>query len=121
VLAFLETDSMAGQAEGSILASLAEHVAPDVHVVIVGLETPDRRELVQGFVRFFNEKSKCHPGVEACRLLGAMADKDMLIGQGPFGDVRGLTVIVLDSTGKVALRKSGVVTMSEIARALSAL
>ena len=54
-------------------------------------------------------------------MFGAMADKDMLLGQGPLGDSeRAQTVIVLDRAGRVILRKTGVVSASDIARALAA-
>jgi len=112
VLAFVVTDSLAGQAEAAIVASLAEHDPDRAHYAIVAVEPEDRRELVQSFLRFFAEKT-------GGRLLGAMADKDMLLGQGPFGDVRALTVVVLDINGRAVLRKGGVVEASEIARSLA--
>jgi hypothetical protein len=111
VLAFVVTDTLAGQAEASILAGLAQKMPTVARFVVVAVEPEDRHELVQGFVRFFTDKTHAP-------LLGAIADKDSLIGQGPFGDVRGLTVVILDAGGRVAFRKSGVVQASEIAEAL---
>ncbi len=113
VLAFLVSDTLAGQAEATILSKLAQQAGDAAHFAVVAVEPPERRELVQGFLRFFTDKNHTP-------LLGAMADKDTLLGQGPFGDVRGLTVVVLDPSGRVTLRKSGVVQAPEIAAALRA-
>jgi hypothetical protein len=113
VLAFLVTDSLAGQGEAAILATLAaEDRAESARYAFVAVEPDDRRELVVSFLRFFAEKTRG-------KLLGAMADKDTLLGQGPFGDVGGVTVVVLDKAGRVVLRKTGVVPASEITRALA--
>ncbi len=111
VLAFVTTDSLAGQAEADVLATLARDSRDVARYVVVAVEPEDRRELVQGFLRFFSEKTRG-------ALLGAMADKDMRIGQGPFGDVRDQTVVVLDAQGRVAFRKTGIVQAGEITRAL---
>lgn len=112
VIAFLVSDTLAGQAEADILADLAKQKPDAARYAIVAVEPYERHELVQGFVRFFTDKTHAP-------LLGAMADKDTLLGQGPFGDVRALTVVVLDANGRMVLRKSGVVPASEIARALA--
>jgi hypothetical protein len=111
VLAFVTTDSLAGQAEADILATLARDSRDVAHYVVVAVEPEEKRELVQGFLRFFSEKTKG-------ALLGAMADKDVRIGQGPFGDVRDQTVVVLDAQGRIAFRKTGIVQAGEITRAL---
>lgn len=113
VLAFLVSDSLAGQAEADVMARVAQRQAGAAHVAIVALEPPERRELVQGFLSFFTDRTRAP-------LLGAMADADTLLGQGPFGDVRGLTVLVLDRAGRVVFRRSGVVEAADIARALAA-
>ena len=112
VFAFLVTDTLAGQAQAAILASLADRQPDAARYVLVAVEPEERHELVESFVRFFNEKTHVP-------LFGAMADRDMRLGLGPFGDVRTLTVVVLDRDGRVVLRKGGVVQASEIARALA--
>jgi len=112
VLAFVVSDSLAGQAEADILATLAQQKPEAARYAIVAVEPEERHELVEGFVRFFADKAHG-------QLFGAMAYKDMLLGQGPFGDVRDQTVIVLDRAGRVILRETGVVSASDIARALA--
>lgn len=112
VIAFVVSDTLAGQAEATILAEVAGRDPDAAAYVLVAVEPKDRRELVQGFVRFFADRTKGP-------LLGAMADADTLLGLGPFGDVRGLTVVVLDAKGRVVLRKAGVVPAADIARALA--
>jgi len=117
VLAFVVSDTLAGQAEASILATLAQQQPDAARYAIVAVEPPERHELVQGFLAFFTSKLKDE---KRAPLLGAMADKDTLLGQGPFGDVRGLTVVVLDAAGRMVFRKSGVVQGAEIEEGLLA-
>lgn len=114
VLAFVRSDTLAGQAQADILTKLAEAEPHAARYAVVAVEPADRRELVEGFVRFFTDKTRTP-------LLGAMADAATLKGDGPFGDVRGLTVVVLDATGRIVMRRTGVVPGIEIARALSAM
>jgi hypothetical protein len=112
VIAFVVSDTLAGQAEADILATLAQQKPDAARYALVAVESPEHRELVEGFVRFFNDKT--HGG-----LLGGMANSDLLLGQGPFGDVRTLTVVVLDARGHLVFRKSGVVPGADIARVLA--
>jgi hypothetical protein len=112
VIAFVVSDTLAGQAEADILATLAQRQPDQARYALVAVEPPEQRELVEGFVRFFHEKTRG-------ALLGAMADRDTLLGQGPFGDVRALTVVVLDARGHMIFRKSGVVQGVDIARVLA--
>ncbi len=114
VLAFVVTDTLAGQAEATIVSGLAQRMPDAARYVVVAVEPEERHELVYGFVRFFTDKTHAP-------LLGAMATKEMLDGQGPFGDVRGLTVIVLDGGGNMAFRKAGVVQANAIVEVLRAL
>jgi hypothetical protein len=112
VIAFVVSDTLAGQAEADILATLALQKPDAARYGIVAVEPPEHRELVEGFVRFFGDKT--HGA-----LLGAMGNADLLLGQGPFGDVRTLTVVVLDARGHMVFRKSGVVPGGDIARVLA--
>ncbi len=113
VLAFVVSDTLAGQAQATILAEIAKRDPDAAAYAIVAVEPKERRELVQGFVRFFTDKTQAP-------LLGAMAGADALLGLGPFGDVRALTVVVLDGKGRVVLRRSGIVPSVDITRALAA-
>ncbi len=111
VLAFVASDDLASQAEAGFLASMAKNDGDRVSYVLVAVEAPDRRELVEGFRSFFESKF----GVS---FPTGMADRDLLIGQGPFGDVRRLTVLVLDADGKVVWQKTGIAKPQEIRAAL---
>lgn len=111
VLAFVASDDLASQAQVGFLASMAKNDGDRVGYALVAVETPDRRELVLGFRSFFESKF----GVS---FRTGMADKNLLAGQGPFGDVRRLTVIVLDRSGKVVWQKTGLAKPQEIRAAL---
>jgi len=111
VMAFVASDDLASQAQVDFLATMAKHDGDKVNYVFVAVETPERRELVEGFRRFFESKF----GV----VLGAaMADKATLEGKGAFGDVRGLTVVVMDPTGRIAWLRTGIARSDEIRAAL---
>ncbi len=110
ILAFVVSDTLAGQAEATILGRVATRESGRVSVAVVAVEPPERRELVAAFARFFTD---------APALRFAMADADALAGAGPFGDVRALTVAVLDAAGHVVLLRSGLVQEGEIAQALA--
>jgi hypothetical protein len=112
VLAFIGSDDLASQAEADFLAAMAKHDGEKVNYALVAVEAPDRRELVQGFRAFFESKF----GVS---LRTGMADKDLLLGTGPFGDVRRLTVILLDPRGRVVWQKTGIAKAEEIRSAMA--
>jgi predicted transcriptional regulator len=107
VLAFVASDDLVSQAQVGFLASMAKNDGDRVAYVLVAVEAPDRRELVQGFRSFFESKF----GVS---FRTGMADTDLLAGRGPFGDVRRLTVIVLDAGGRVVWQKTGLAKPPEI-------
>jgi hypothetical protein len=107
VLAFVASDDLASQAEASFLASMAKNDGDRVTYVLIAVEGEGRRELVEGFRSFFESKF----GVS---LRTGMADQNLLEGQGPFGDVRTLTVVVLDPAGKVVWQKTGIAKPQEI-------
>jgi hypothetical protein len=111
VLAFVASDDLASQAQAGFLASMAKNDGDRVAYVLVAVEAPDRRELVEGFRSFF--ESKFGVSFRTC-----MADKDLLLGGGPFGDVRRLTVIVLDPGGRVIWQKTGIAKPQEIRAAV---
>jgi hypothetical protein len=112
VLAFIGSDDLASQAEADFLAAMAKHDGDAVNYALVAVEAPERRELVEGFRAFFESKF----GVS---LRTGMADKDLLLGTGPFGDVRRLTVLVLDPSGMVVWQKTGIAKAEEIRAAMA--
>jgi hypothetical protein len=114
VLAFVASDDLASQAEADFLAVMAKHDGDKVNYALVAVEAPERRELVENFRAFFESKF----GVS---LRTAMADSDLLLGTGPFGDVRRLTVVLLDAGGKVVWQKTGIAKSEEIRAALGRL
>jgi hypothetical protein len=111
VLAFVASDDLASQAQAGFLASMAKNDGDRVTYALVAVEAPDRRELVEGFQSFFESKF----GVS---LRTGMVDDDFLLGLGPFGDVRRLTVLVLDSGGRVVWQKTGIAKPPEIRAAM---
>ena len=114
VIAFVASDDLASQAQVDFLATMAKHDGDRVTYAFVAMETPDRRELVEGFRHFFETKF----GVT---LLAAMADGATLEGKGPFGDLRGLTVVLLDKDGHLAWLHTGLAKSEEIRAAMRTL
>jgi hypothetical protein len=112
VLAFIGSDDLASQAEADFLAAMAKHDGDTVNYALVAVEASERRELVERFRAFFESKF----GVS---LRTGMADKDLLLGTGPFGDVRRLTVLVLDPSGNVVWQKTGIAKAEEIRAAMA--
>jgi hypothetical protein len=111
VLAFVSSDDLPSQAQAGFLAAMAKNDGDKVNYVLIAIEAPAQRELVQGFQHFFESKF----GVS---LRTAMADADTLTGAGPFGDVTHLTVLVFDPAGKMTWRRTGLARVEEIRAAL---
>jgi len=114
VLAFVATDDLASQAEAGFFATMAKSDGDRVNYALVAVEAEEQRELVESFRSFFESKF----GVS---LRAAMADKDTFAGGGPFGDVRRLTVVLLDPAGKRVWQKTGIAKADEIRAALARL
>jgi hypothetical protein len=114
VIAFVASDDLASQAEAGFLAAMAKSDGDRVNYALVAVEAEGQRELVESFRTFFESKF----GVS---LRTAMADKDTFSGFGPFGDVRRLTVVLLDPAGKIAWQKTGLAKSEEIRAALARL
>jgi hypothetical protein len=112
VLAFVATDDLASQAEAGFLATMAKSDGDRVNYALVAVEADEQRELVESFRAFFESKF----GVS---LRTAMADKDTFAGGGPFGDVRRLTIVLLDPAGKMVWQKTGLAKADEIRAALA--
>jgi hypothetical protein len=114
VLAFVASDELASQAEAGFLSVMAKNDGDRVNYALVAVEEEERRELVESFRAFFETKF----GIS---LRTGMADKDTLLGVGPFGDVHRLTVVVLDPAGKIVWRRSGLAKVEELRAVLARL
>jgi hypothetical protein len=103
VLAFVTTGSLMAQAQVDFLVAMAKNDADRVSYAVIALEERQNRELVQLY-----EKTLAIP------FPVALADEATRGGGGPFGDVTAVPVtLVLDRTGRVALRVEGRVAKSD--------
>jgi hypothetical protein len=114
ILAFIESDEIASQAQAGFLAVMQKTDGDRVNYALVAVEEADRRELVLAFRGFFESKF----GVS---LRGGMADEETRLGHGPFGDVSRLTVVVLDPSGKIVWRRVGIARAEELRAVLARL
>jgi hypothetical protein len=114
VLAFVASDELASQAEASFLSVMAKNDGDRINYALVAVEEEGRRELVESFRAFFETKF----GVS---LRAGMADKDTLLGVGPFGDVHRVTVAVLDREGRIVWQRGGVAKVEELRAVLARL
>jgi hypothetical protein len=115
VVAFVTTYDLESQAQVDYLATMAKHDGDRVNYAVVALEPAENRELVEAFRRFVADKF----GVA---LLTAVGDAATIAGAGPFGDVHVVpTVVVLDRSGKVGWRKTGLSKSDEIRIAMARL
>jgi thiol-disulfide isomerase/thioredoxin len=104
VLVFITTWDVASQAEVTFLVKMAEHDGGSVNYAIVALQEPEARELVEQYAR-----------VMKVTFPVAMGDTAMLTTAGPLGDVGKVpTVVILDDTGRVVYRSSGVINSGEL-------
>jgi len=107
VLAFIDVDGLAAQAQVDFLVAMAKHDADAVNYALVSLDAPEKRELVELYRR---ELKVSFPV--------AMADKATAAGGGPFGDVTAVPVtVVLDRAGRVAWQAAGRVAKADEIRA----
>jgi hypothetical protein len=91
------------QAQVDFLVAMAKNDADRVSYAVIALEERQNRELVQLY-----EKTLAIP------FPVALADEATRGGGGPFGDVTAVPVtLVLDRTGRVALRVEGRVAKSD--------
>jgi hypothetical protein len=112
VLAFVTTGSLPAQAQVDFLVAMAKHDADRVNYVVVALEPPENRELVEIYRKSL-----------AVAFPVALADATTLAGQSAFGDLSAVPVtVVLDRRGRVVWRSEGrVVKGDELRRALQGL
>ncbi|MEO8800735.1 MAG: TlpA disulfide reductase family protein [Polyangiaceae bacterium] len=108
VIAFIATWDLLSQAQVDFLVSMNKNDQGRVHYLLVALQEPKDRELVEVYVE--------HLGVEfPC----ALADPGTIAGGGPFGDVQNVpSVVVLDREGKLVWLHPGLARSSEIRSAM---
>ena len=107
VLAFVTSWDLASQAQTRILTELARRYSQDVGFVLVALEEPKNRELVEAYAKALDVKFPV-----------AMADPVSTLGQEPFGDLRVPAVFVFDTEGRVAMHNMGLTGKNQIVSAL---
>jgi hypothetical protein len=112
ILAFVTTGSLPAQAQVDFLVAMARHDADAVNYAVVALEARENRELVELYRKALSIPFPM-----------ALADPATSSGGGPFGDVTGVPVtVILDRSGRVALRVAGrVVHADELRGALRGL
>lgn len=107
VLVFVETGSLASQAQVDFVVAMAKNDGDRVHYAVVALEPGDSRELVEVYRRSLGITFPV-----------AMADATTASGGGPFGDVTVVPVtVVLDREGRLVWRLAGRVAKSAEIRA----
>jgi hypothetical protein len=104
VLAFITTYDLGSQAQANFLTAMAKHDEKEVNYVLVALQEPKDRELVEVY--------RSNLGIT---FPVALADAETITGGGPLGDVHKIpTVVVLDRTGRIMWKKIGIATSGEI-------
>ncbi len=112
VVSFFATGDLSSQAQTNFLVAMAAHDAGRVGYLMVAMEPPAQRELID----LYRQSLKVTFAV-------AIADERTLAGESKFGLVASLpTVVVLDANGKVAMRVAGrVVPAKELREVLRGL
>jgi hypothetical protein len=111
VVAFATTYDLGSQAQVNYLVAMAAHDADAVAYLLVALEKPDDRELVEVYGRKLGVKFPV-----------GLADAATIAGGGPFGDVHRIpTLVVLDRAGRAVWRKVGIAKSDEIRAVLRGL
>jgi hypothetical protein len=102
VISFVNTGSLPAQAQVDFLVAMAKHDAEKVNYAVVALEARENRELVELYKKALSIPFPM-----------ALADPSTAAGGGPFGDVTSVPVtVILDRSGRVALRVAGRVVRS---------
>ena len=103
IVSFFSTGDLSSQAQTNYLVAMAAHDVGKVGYLLVALEPPSQRELIE----IYRKALKVTFAV-------AMADEHTLAGKSTFGAIPALpTVVVLDGAGKVAKRFDGHVATSK--------
>ena len=107
VISFVTTSSLPSQAQADFLVAMSKHDGDRVHYIVVVLEQPENRELVDLYKKALSIPFPV-----------AIADAETLVGAGAFGDVSAVPVnVLLDRAGRVVLRTEGRVVKSDEMRA----
>jgi hypothetical protein len=97
VVSFFATGDLSSQAQTNFLVPMAAHDADKVGYLMVAMEPPTQRELVE----LYRKALKVTFAV-------AIADESTLAGESKFGPIPTVpTVFVLDAQGKVVMRADG--------------
>ncbi len=108
VVAFVTTYDLGSQAQVNYLVAMAKHDGERVNYMLVALEAKSERELVEVYRKNLGVTFPV-----------ALADDTTIAGGGPFGDVHRIpTVVVLDPTGKIVFKKTGLSKADEIRAAM---
>lgn len=111
VFALVTTWDLASQAQVDFLLAMAKNDGDKVFYALVALEEPSNRELVEAYVRTLKVPFPA-----------AMASPSAMRHGGPFGEIREVpTLVMLDTQGRVAWTKTGIVKADEIRSVMRAL
>jgi hypothetical protein len=111
VIVFVTTGNIASQAQVNYLAAMAKHDGEKVYYAMVVLEPKENREIVEIY------RTNLHVPFPV-----ALADPETMAGQGPFGGLDAVPVIVvLDREGRPVWRKPGLTKAEEIRSAMHGL
>jgi hypothetical protein len=111
VIAFVTTWDLSSQAQVDYLVPMAKKDGAQVNYVIVALQEPQDRELVEVYAH--------HLGVT---FPAAMADAELIAGGGSFGALKAVpTTVILDRAARMVWRHVGIARPQEIREGLSGL
>ena len=111
VIAFVTTWDLSSQAQIDYLVPMAKRDGAQVGYVMVALQEPQDRELVEVFAQ--------HLGVT---FPVAMADEELRSGGGSFGSLQAVpTTVILDRAARMVWRHVGIARPGEIRAGLSGL
>jgi thiol-disulfide isomerase/thioredoxin len=111
VVAFVTTWDLSSQVQIDYLVPMAKRDGSQVNYVMVALQEPQDREIVEVYAQ--------HLGVP---FPAAMADEELIAGGGVFGAVKAVpTTIILDRSARIVWRHVGIAPPEEIRKGLSGL
>jgi hypothetical protein len=111
IIAFVATWDLASQAQIDFMVPMSKHDGAQVNYVMVALQEPKDRELVDAF------RAGLHVDFPV-----ALGDKDSIAGGGPLGDVHNVpTVLILDRAGRVVSKRVGLSRADELRAGLRGL
>jgi hypothetical protein len=111
VIAFITTWDLSSQAQIDYIVPMAKRDGAQVNYVMVALQEPKERELVEVYVHHFG-----------ITFPAAMADPELIVGEGPFGSLKAVpTTVVLDRSARMVWRHTGIARPEDIRQGLSGL